>query len=385
MTACAASSAPLKRTPLYDLHVALGAKMVAFAGFEMPLQYGPGILKEHLHTRAKAGLFDVSHMGQAVVLGPNHQAAALALEALVPADILNLAPGQQRYTQLLTEAGGIIDDVMVTRPGEPGDGRLLLVVNAARTDVDMAHLAARLPQGVRLERLPCQALLALQGPAAGGVMARLAPAAGQLPFMRAVETRIGAIDCHIARSGYTGEDGFEISLAAASAEELAQRLLAQEGVQAIGLGARDSLRLEAGLCLYGHDIDETTTPVEADLVWSIQRRRRLEGGFAGARRIQEQLAHGTQRRRVGIKPQGRAPAREGTQVLTASAAGSGQTIGALTSGGFGPSVNGPVAMGYVAAEHAAPGTPVQLLVRGKPIAAVVTSLPFVPHRYLRPN
>jgi aminomethyltransferase len=380
MNASAAGNAALLHTPLYDLHVALGAKMVGFAGYAMPLQYPLGILKEHLHTRRQAGLFDVSHMGQAVLRGPDHAVAASALEALVAADIVNLAPGQQRYTQLLTDDGGIIDDVMVTREDDGSQaGCLLLVVNAARKDVDMAHMAARLPAGVTLEALPQLALLAVQGPAASDVMAPLASFATALPFMRAARGRIGGVDCHISRSGYTGEDGFEISLSAADATPVAKLLLAQAGVAAVGLGARDSLRLEAGLCLYGHDIDETTSPVEAGLVWSIQRRRRIEGGFPGARRIQEQLAHGPPRRRVGIKPQGRAPAREGTQVFSHS----GQRIGMITSGGFGPSADGPIAMGYVQSDHAATGTPVHLMVRAKANPAVVAALPFVAHRYVR--
>jgi aminomethyltransferase len=358
--------------------------MVPFAGYEMPVQYPPGILKEHLHTRAGAGLFDVSHMGQASLVGPDHATTAAALETLVPADILGLAPGQQRYTQLLNDDGGIIDDLMVTRSASAeDDGSLLLVVNASRKAVDYSHIADRLPDNVRLEPAPERALLALQGPHATEVLARLSGPPAHLRFMTAAAGQIGGIDCHVSRSGYTGEDGFEIALAAGKAEELARILLAQDGVQPIGLGARDSLRLEAGLCLYGHDIDETTSPVEAGLAWSIQKRRRAEDGFPGHERIRRELEQGATRRRVGVKPEGRAPAREGTAIL----APSGERIGTITSGGFGPSVGGPVAMGYVEARYAAPATPLSLTVRGKPLAASVVSLPFVPHRYagVRPS
>jgi glycine cleavage system T protein (aminomethyltransferase) len=380
MSDAPATGQPLRRTPLHDLHLKLGAKMVPFAGYEMPVQYPLGILKEHLHTRAAAGLFDVSHMGQAFLIGPSHAVTAAALESLVPADILNLKPGQQRYTQLLNDTGGIIDDLMVTRPtSEKDEGRLFLVVNASRKEVDYAHIAAHLPAGVILLPAPERALIALQGPSAKAVMAKLSDIGAGLGFMSAANGRVGSVDCHISRSGYTGEDGFEISVADDKAVGLAESLLAQEGVHPIGLGARDSLRLEAGLCLYGHDIDETTSPVEADLVWSMQKRRRTEGGFRGAARIQDELANGPKRRRVGIKPDGRAPAREGTEVLALL----GDPLGTVTSGGFGPSVNGPVAMGYVAADRSAIGTPVNLMVRGKALSAAVAPLPFVPHRYAR--
>jgi aminomethyltransferase len=380
MSAATDADASLNRTPLYELHVSLGAKMVPFAGYEMPVQYPLGILKEHLHTRAGAGLFDVSHMGQALLIGPDHDTTAAALEALVPADIANLKPGQQRYSQLLNDEGGIIDDLMVTRShAADDDGSLMLVVNASRKEVDYTHIAARLPDDVRLEPMPERALLALQGPSAKAVMAKLSDVAAGLPFMGAASGKVGAFDCHVSRSGYTGEDGFEISVAAAKAEKLARLLLAQEGVQPNGLGARDSLRLEAGLCLYGHDIDETTSPIEAGLVWSIQKRRREQGGFPGTQRIQDELANGPKRRRVGIRPDGRAPAREGTEVLALL----GDKLGVVTSGGFGPSVNGPVAMGYVKASYAEPGKPVNLMVRGKALSASVAPLPFVPHRYVR--
>ncbi len=380
MSAAPGTEQSLKRTPLYDLHLALGARMVPFAGYEMPVQYPLGILKEHLHTREKAGLFDVSHMGQAILVGPSHAATAAALEALVPADIANLGLGRQRYTQLLTDDGGIIDDLMVTRAvSAKDDGHLMLVVNASRKEVDYAHMSRRLPSGVRLELVPDRALLALQGPAAVDVMAKHSNVAAGLGFMAASSGGVGGIDCHISRSGYTGEDGFEISVAAARAADLAKVLLADDRVKPIGLGARDSLRLEAGLCLYGHDIDETTSPIEADLAWSIQKRRRTEGGFPGASRIQDELVRGPSRRRVGIKPEGRAPAREGTEILSML----GERLGVVTSGGFGPSVNGPVAMGYVLADYATAGTPVNLMVRGKALAAEIVTLPFVPHHYAR--
>jgi aminomethyltransferase len=373
-----AGSSALARTPLYDLHLRFGARMVPFAGYQMPLNYPSGILKEHLHTRAGVALFDVSHMGQAVLSGPNHAASAAALEALVPADIRNLAAGQQRYSQLLTDTGGIIDDLMVTRPlATAEDGRLLLVVNASRRDVDYRHITGRLPAEVTLIPAPERALLALQGPAAAALMATLWPPATELRFMRAASGRIGGIPCHVSRSGYTGEDGFEISVAAGEAPALAELLLAQEGVAPVGLGARDSLRLEAGLCLYGRDLDESVSPVEAQLQWSIQKRRRDGGGFPGVERIRDELAHGPTRQRVGIKPDGRVPAREGTEILNPS----GVPIGTVTSGGFGPSVNGPVAMGYVAPAYAKLGTRVELMVRGKALSAAIVPLPFVAHRY----
>jgi aminomethyltransferase len=371
---------PLIRTPLHDLHVALGAKMVPFAGYEMPVQYRLGILKEHLHTRERAGLFDVSHMGQVFLDGPDHATTARALEALVPADIVNLQPGQQRYSQLTNDAGGIIDDLMVTRPASPADdGRLFVVVNAARKDVDLPHMRSRLPSGVTATLADDRALLALQGPTAKDVMAKLSETAGRLAFMSAANGKVGGFDCHISRSGYTGEDGFEISVAADKAAQFARLLLAQDGVQPIGLGARDSLRLEAGLCLYGHDIDETTSPIEAGLAWSIQKRRRTDGGFPGFERVRDELARGPSRKRVGIKPEGRAPAREGAEIQSMQ----GERIGIVTSGGFAPSVNAPVAMGYVQSAHAAPGTPVNLMVRGKALAASVAPMPFFPHRYAR--
>jgi aminomethyltransferase len=371
----------LKRTPLYHLHVALGAKMVPFAGYEMPVQYPLGILKEHLWTRDKAGLFDVSHMGQAVIVAgdASHESAARALEALVPADILNLNCHQQRYTQFLIDDGGILDDLMVTRGAPEHAGSLSLVVNAARKETDFAYLTARLPPHVKLHRRDGLALVALQGPKAVDVLARHAPGVAGMGFMTAIDLKIDGIRLYVSRSGYTGEDGFEISVDAEAVTKLWEMLCGDRDVQPVGLGARDSLRLEAGLCLYDHDIDATTSPVEAGLAWSIQKRRRLEGGYVGATRIQSELQQGPKRRRVGLKPEGRAPAREGTTVLDMS----GHRIGIVTSGGFGPSVNGPVAMGYIASEHVNSGTRVQLVVRGKPLPALIADLPFVPHRYFR--
>lgn len=375
--------ASLQRTPLYELHVALGARMVPFAGYEMPVQYPLGILKEHLHTREKAGLFDVSHMGQAVLVASDgsHATVALAMEALVPADILNLRLGQQRYTQLLDADGGILDDLMVCRsPDAKDDGALMLIVNAGRKHADYAHISRQLPQSVTLMRMPERALIALQGPKAAEVLAGRVRGAADMAFMSVRSSEFdNAIDLYISRSGYTGEDGYELSIPAQNAAAVWDALVADPRVQPIGLGARDSLRLEAGLCLYGHDIDETTSPVEAGLAWSIQKRRRGEGGFPGAERIRRELAQGPSRRRIGIRPDGRAPAREGTEVLSLL----GERIGTVTSGGFGPSVNGPVAIGYVAADHARPGTPVNLMVRGKPLGATIVSLPFIPHRFHR--
>jgi aminomethyltransferase len=375
-----AADQPLLRTPLHREHERLGARMVPFAGYAMPVQYPTGVLAEHNWTREHAGLFDVSHMGQAFLIGPDHATAARALETLVPADILNLKPGQQRYSQFLDPAGGILDDLMIARSADPGeDGRLMLIVNASTKQADAAHLEAHLPAGVRLDRADDRALLALQGPAAGAVLARLAPPSEALGFMTARAMAVAGIDAHVSRSGYTGEDGFEISVGADQAVRLWQALLADPEVRPIGLGARDSLRLEAGLCLYGHDIDTTTSPVEAGLVWSIQKRRREEGGFPGEGRIRREIAEGPARVRVGLRPEGRAPAREGARIALPD----GREVGLVTSGGFGPSVNAPIAMGYVARDVSKPGTALHLVVRGKPIAARVVSMPFVPHRYKR--
>ena len=374
------ASVPLRQTPLHSLHVSRSARMVPFAGYDMPVQYADGIIAEHTHTRTQAGLFDVSHMGQAFLVGADHETVARALEALVPGDIAGLALGRQRYTQLTDDNGGILDDLMVTRSADPAeDGVLMLIVNAATKDADYAHIAAHLPAGVRLIRADHRALIAVQGPAAVRAVGRHCPEAVGMLFMSAITTRFDGIDCHISRSGYTGEDGYEISCKATRVRAIVERLLSEPAVKLIGLGARDSLRLEAGLCLYGHDIDTTTSPVEAALTWSIGKRRREQGGFPGAARVQREIAEGPARKRVGIKPDGRAPAREGTEIKSAE----GATIGKVTSGGFGPTVNGPVSMGYVERAFAEPGTPLQLIVRDKPMAASVVALPFVPHRYVR--
>jgi aminomethyltransferase len=366
------TSSGLKTTPLHGLHLELKARMVPFAGYDMPVQYPAGILKEHLHTRDAAGLFDVSHMGQIRLHGENR---AEALESLVPGDIRGLGLSRMRYTLLLDERGGILDDLMVTNMGD----HLFLVVNASCKEADIAHLRARLPAGAVLEPLDDRALLALQGPKSAEVLARSAPEAAGLRFMSAAWMPVGGVPVLVTRSGYTGEDGFELSAPADRAEEVARLLLAEPEVEPIGLGARDSLRLEAGLCLYGHDIDRTTTPVEANLSWAIGKRRRAEGGFPGAETVLRQLAEGPERLRVGLRPEGRAPAREHTPITDDT----GATVGEVTSGGFGPTVNGPVAMGYVPAALAVPGTAVSLLVRGKPLAAKVAPLPFVEQRYHR--
>ena len=362
----------MRRTPLHGLHLELGGRMVPFAGWEMPVQYAQGILEEHRHTRAQAGLFDVSHMGQIRLLG---QDAARALESLVPGDIQGLKPGRMRYTLLTNDRGGIIDDLMVTRRAEG----LFLVVNASGRERDMTHMRDGLGAAHEVRLLEDRALLALQGPAAAGVLDRHAPGSARLRFMEAAEMAVAGIPCSVSRSGYTGEDGFEISVPADRADDLARRLLAEPEVRPIGLGARDSLRLEAGLCLYGHDIDETTTPVEANLTWTIGKRRKMERGFPGDAVILEQLFEGATRRRVGIRPEGRAPVREGAPILDAG----GAEIGRVTSGTFGPTVNAPVAMGYVPPSLAEDGTWHQLELRGRKVGAVVAPLPFAPHRYVR--
>ncbi|MCC6914925.1 MAG: glycine cleavage system aminomethyltransferase GcvT [Rhodospirillaceae bacterium] len=370
-------STPLKHTPLDALHLSLGAKMVPFAGYNMPVNYPLGVLKEHVHTREHAGLFDVSHMGQGELSGENVDAA---LEALVPGDLKGLKPGQIRYTVLLNDEGGILDDLMVTRPAEAGkDGTLYLVVNAACKDQDFAHIAAKLKGKAMLLRHEDAALLALQGPSAAKVLARFIPAAASMGFMTSRVESFEGVPVRLFRSGYTGEDGYEISVPADKAERVARRLLAEPGVAAIGLGARDSLRLEAGLCLYGNDIDTTTTPVEAGLPWVIGKRRRTEGGFPGAAKILKQLNEGAAKTRVGIQPLGKAPARAHTEIQDAQ----GNKIGEITSGGFGPSVNAPVAMGYVDSKFAANGTKVTLIVRGQALPAEVAPLPFAPHRYYK--
>ena len=368
----------LQRTPLYEAHRSLGAKLVPFAGYEMPVQYPTGVLSEHNWTRQNAGLFDVSHMGQCFIVSPDFETSARAMEKLVPADVLGLAPHQQRYSQLLNADGGVLDDLMITRAAYKGyEGWLYVVVNASRKDADYAHIAAHLSEGVTLQPGADMALIALQGPKAEAVLVKLNPAARDLAFMHYGSLNMGGVEAHVSRSGYTGEDGFEISIYAKDSVKLWELLLRDETVKPIGLGARDSLRLEAGLCLYGHDMDETTSPIEAGLQWSIAKRRRVAGGFIGAERVQRELAEGVSRKRVGIKPEGRAPARDGTEIQDER----GRKIGVITSGGFGPTVNGPVAMGYVETAYATAGTPLKLIVRGQAMPATVFNLPFVPNRF----
>ncbi len=363
--------ATLETTPLDSLHRELGAKMVPFAGYAMPVQYADGILKEHRHVRAAAGLFDVSHMGQVRIPGAG---AAEALERLVPGDIQGLEAGRMRYTQFTDETAGILDDLMVTRLE---DG-LFLVVNAGNKAADIALLQAGM-SGFEIDYQGDRTLLALQGPAAAEVLARMAPEAATMPFMSARAITVDGIEAFASRSGYTGEDGYEISCAGGDGERLARRLLAEPEVAPIGLGARDSLRLEAGLCLHGHDIDPSTTPIEAGLAWSISKRRREAGGYPGDAVVRRQLADGPPRRRVGLLPDGRQPAREHTAITDSE----GIVIGEVTSGGFGPSLEGPLAMGYVAAGHTAADTEVGLVVRGKSLPARVAKMPFVPQRYYR--
>jgi aminomethyltransferase len=379
----ARDESPLKRTSLHALHVARGGKMVAFAGYDMPVQYAAGVLREHLHTRGHAGLFDVSHMGQ-VALRPKSgrvEDAALALERLVPQDIVAVAPGRQRYAQFTNESGGILDDLMVANFGD----HLFLVVNAACKGEDEAHLRAHLSDVCVIESLADRALIALQGPKAEAALTRFCADAASMKFMDAGPRRVAGFDCFVSRSGYTGEDGFEISVPAEHAEALATALLENGDVLPIGLGARDSLRLEAGLCLYGHDIDTTTTPVEGALEWSIQKSRRNSGaragGFPGADNILTQLEKGASRRRIGLRPEGRAPVREGA-LLFADAA-SIEAIGKVTSGGFGPSLNAPVAMGYLPSSQAAVGSTVFAEVRGQRLPLQVAAMPFVPNTYKR--
>jgi aminomethyltransferase len=370
------STAPLQTTPLNALHRELGAKMVPFAGYEMPVSFPAGILAEHRHCRASAALFDVSHMGQVRLVGDD---AAAALESLVPVDVIGLAEHQQRYGFFTNSAGGILDDLMITR--RPGD--LLVVVNAACKDADLKHLVTHIGHRCTVLHLADRALLALQGPKAVDALARLNPAVASLTFMRGMSAPLAGADCYLTRSGYTGEDGFEISVPAAEAEHLARTLLAQPEVKPAGLGARDTLRLEAGLCLYGHDIDEKTTPVEAGLTWAIQRVRRSGGArhgrYPGADTVDAQLATGASIKRVGLVGLERAPVREGAPLVDAH----GRRLGHVTSGTLAPSAGLAVAMAYLAANHAEPHHEVFAEVRGKRLPMRVTAMPFTPHRYKR--
>ncbi|KWV60634.1 glycine cleavage system protein T [Bradyrhizobium macuxiense] len=379
----APENSPLKQTPLHALHVARGAKMVPFAGYDMPVQYAAGVLKEHLHTRSHAGLFDVSHMGQLALKPKSGKVAdaALALEKLVPQDTLGIAPGRQRYAQFTNNDGGLLDDLMVANFGD----HLFLVVNAACKVEDEAHLRAHLSDACEIVSLADRALIALQGPKAESVLEKLCADVSSMKFMDAGPRRVGDIDCFVSRSGYTGEDGFEISVPSDKAEALVAALLDSPDVLPIGLGARDSLRLEAGLCLYGHDIDTMTTPVEGALEWSVQKVRRSggdrAGGFPGADKILAQFAQGASRRRVGLRPDGRAPVREGAALFADAA--SSDPIGKVTSGGFGPSLNAPVAMGYLPSTLSAVGTTVFAEVRGQRLPLKVAATPFVPNTYKR--
>jgi aminomethyltransferase len=373
----------LLQTPLHALHLELGARMVPFAGYAMPVQYPAGLMAEHKQCRDAAALFDVSHMGQLRLIGPD---AAAALETLVPVDVVDLAAGKQRYAFFTDEQGHILDDLMITRPPvEAADkfGDLFVVVNAGCKDADIAHLKSKIGNRCEIRTLPERALLALQGPKAAEALARLAPGVATLTFMTGGVFKIAGAECFVTRSGYTGEDGFEISVHQDQAIALARELLAQPEVKAAGLGARDTLRLEGGMCLYGHDIDTTTTPVEAALTWAIQKVRRAggarAGGYPGAAVIDAQLAEGAKRKRVGLVGLERAPIREGTKLVNAD----GAELGTVTSGTLGPTVNQPVAMGYLPASHAAVGTEVFAEVRGKRLPMKVAAMPFAPHRYYR--
>lgn len=372
------SDATLQKTPLHALHLELGARMVPFAGYDMPVQYPLGVMKEHRHTRTQAGLFDVSHMGQIRLTGAD---AAKALETLVPVDIIDLPVGMQRYALFTNEQGGILDDLMAANLGNE---TLLLVVNAACKDQDLAHVQKHLGDRCQVEPLFAErALLALQGPAAVTVLARLAPQVAQMTFMQFASVTLLGIACYVSRSGYTGEDGFEISVPSADAEHLARTLLAEPEVEPIGLGARDSLRLEAGLCLYGHDMDSDTSPIEASLLWAISKTRRAEGsragGFPGAEAIFAQHREGVMRKRVGLLPQARTPVREGAQIIDAQ----GVEVGRVCSGGFGPTLDAPVAMGFVETTAAVIDNELHAIVRGKPVPLKVAKMPFVPQRYYR--
>ena len=359
------------RTPLHDIHRELGGKMVDFAGWQMPLQYPTGIMAEHRHCRERAALFDVSHMGQLELRGPS---VARLLETLVPADIVNLSEGQARYTFFTNGTGGILDDLIVTDCGE----HLYMVVNASMRARDVSHLRRHL-DGCTVTELTDHALIAVQGPAAAQVVARHCPQAADLRFMQSVRAEVDGVPCRVSRLGYTGEDGYELSIPDRHAQTTVRALLAHADCRPAGLGARDSLRLEAGLCLYGNDIDVDTTPVEASLAWAIQKRRREQGGFPGDSIIAAQISDGPRRKRVGIRPDGRIPARRGVQVCDES----GTAIGEVTSGGFSPTLNAPIAMAYVDSAHAHAGTEVTLSIRGKLHPATISPMPFVPPNYSR--
>lgn len=383
-----ASTGSLKKTPLHALHTRLGARMAEFGGYDMPIQYADGIMAEHTWTRTHAGLFDVSHMGPSFLTLPHlgggdgaHRQVAALVEKLVPSDIAGLAPGKVQLTVLLNEHGGIIDDLMIGRPADPAmQGSLYIVVNAGTKDNDFAVIQKAAGDAAKLHRADNNALIALQGPEAEAVIAGIFPQAVALTFMTFVRFKHSDYgDVVVTRCGYTGEDGFEMLIPAEHGESFANRLLEDHRVKPIGLGARDSLRLEGGMCLYGHDIDATKTPIAASLAWMVSKPRRERGDFPGAARILDELKSGVPSKRVGIRPLGRAPAREGTEIQNTD----GETIGVITSGGFGPTVNGPVAQGYIDTSYAKAGTPVKLIVRGKALEAEVATLPFVPAKYKR--
>lgn len=365
-----------RRTPLHELHVQAEAQFTEFAGWQMALRYPEGTLREHLHTRAHAGLFDISHMGQIALRGARR---AAALEALTPADVIDLPAGRQRYALLTNRGGGIIDDIVVANMG----AELLLVVNAARTATVLPYLVEEIGSACEIRHLDDLALLAVQGPEAAAAVETLAAGLGDLPFQSVCTLEIDGAPCRVSRSGYTGEDGYEIAVPAPDACDLARRLLAQEGVRWIGLGARDSLRLEAGLCLYGHDIDDTTTPLAAGLGWTWPTVRRpggaRAGGFPGAGELADELAAGSATRRVGLLPEGRAPLRENTGLLDED----GNIVGRITSGLFSPTLDRPIAMGYLRADHAAAATTLRAMLRGRALTVARAALPFVPHRYQR--
>ena len=368
-------------TPLHGLHVELGGKMVAFTGYDMPVQFPAGIMAEHTHTRTKAGLFDVSHMGQVILSGAPMEQISAAFEALVPMNVLGLGEGRQRYGLFLNETGGILDDLMFANRGD----HLFVVVNAACKEADVARMRAALEPAITVTYIEDRALLALQGPSAEAVLASLNPAAADMRFMDVATLTLNGAECWVSRSGYTGEDGYEISVPADAATDLARVLLAHGDVMPIGLGARDSLRLEAGLCLYGHDVDTDTLPAEAGLIWAIQKVRRTggerAGGFPGADAVLAQIDTGAARKRVGLRPEGRAPMREGVEIYAGTEGG--EAIGRITSGGFGPTVGGPVAMGYVPRDLSAPGTVVYGELRGKRLPLTITKLPFVAANFKR--
>ena len=371
----------LKKTPLYELHRELGAKLTEFAGYEMPVQYSLGILGEHQHTRTKAGLFDVSHMGQIILRGSSYQETALAFERAIPMDVLGLKVGRQRYGFLTTDGGGILDDLMFSNR----EDHIFVVLNAACKDSDIFHLRTLLEPEISIEVIENRALIALQGPASETVLSEFNSQISAMKFMDVETLSIAGAECWISRSGYTGEDGFEISIPSSAAEAITRSILSKQEVEFVGLGARDSLRLEAGLCLYGHDIDEETTPVEASLTWAIQKARRTNGeranGFLGDEIITQQLDMGTYRKRVGFLPQTRAPMREGVEIYETES--SKEVVGKITSGGYGPTVGHPVAMGYINSEYVDSNDNLFGELRGKRVPVKIAKLPFVPLNFKR--